>query len=174
MKGRGQGNEGGSSDDDERYQQHPQRRRLPIVNSYSLGQTLATAETQLSDPPGFFFAAMPLKRTPIKLASEKRLEAALVRKTREQLAAKTADLGEIRPDGSEKDANTAEEGSQTRPEPAPSGGPGGPAEIGAQTGATREAATAHLVTDNQESKDALGVAPSKGLTTSPKKKGRFD
>jgi hypothetical protein len=34
-----------------------------------LGQVLATAETQLSDPPGFFFAAMPSECTPQKSAS---------------------------------------------------------------------------------------------------------
>jgi hypothetical protein len=45
MKGWGRGNEGGS-DDDKRYQQHPQRRRLPIVHSHLLGQVFATAETQ--------------------------------------------------------------------------------------------------------------------------------
>jgi hypothetical protein len=58
MKGRGQGNGEGSSDDDnKRYQQHPQRRRMPIVDGHSLGQTLAIAKMQLSDPPGIVFAA---------------------------------------------------------------------------------------------------------------------
>jgi hypothetical protein len=108
------------------------------------------------------------------LASKKKLEAAFARKTRVQLAAKTADLGEICPEGSEKDAKNEEEGSQIQPELGPSGGPGGHAEVEAQTGATRDAATAHLVSDNQESEEALGVAPSRGLTTIPKKKGRFD
>jgi hypothetical protein len=117
---------------------------------------------------------MPPKRTPLKWASNKRLEAALASKTRAQLAAKTADSGEIRLDGSVEDAKTAEEGSQIPPEPGPSGGSGGHAEVGAQTGATREAATAHLVSNNQESEDASSVAPSKRLTTSPKKKSRFD
>jgi hypothetical protein len=39
---------------------------------------------------------------------------------------------------------------------------------------TRDAATAHLVSDNQESKDTSSVEPSKRLTTSPRKKGMFD
>jgi hypothetical protein len=110
----------------------------------------------------------------VKSASDKRLEAASARKTRAQLAAKMANLGEIRPDGSVEDAKTAKEESQIQPEPVPSRGRGGHAEVKAQTGATRDVATAHLVSDNQESEDASGVAPSKGLTTSPKKKGRFD
>jgi hypothetical protein len=47
MGGRGRGNGGVSSDDNnERYQQHPQRRRLPMVNGHLLGQTLAIAKTQ--------------------------------------------------------------------------------------------------------------------------------
>jgi hypothetical protein len=143
---------------------------LPIVDSHLLGRVIATAETQLSDPPGFFFAAMPPKRTLQKLASEKKLEAASARKTRLQLAAKMADLGEISPDRLMEAAKTAGEGSEIQPEPGPSGGCGGHAEVKAQTGAIREAATAHLISDDQESKDALGVKPSKGLTTSPKKR----
>jgi hypothetical protein len=71
-------------------------------------------------------------------------------------------------------AKTAEEGSQIQPEPGPSGGRGGPAEVKAQTGAMRDATTAHLLSDDQESKDTSGVASSQGLATSPKKKGRFD
>jgi hypothetical protein len=156
-KGQGQGNEG-SPDDNERHQQHPQRHRLPIVNSHSLGRVLASAETQLSDPPVFFFAAMPPKRTPQKSVNKKQSEAASARKTRfcarTQLAAKTADLGEICPDGSVEAVKTAEEGSQIQPEPDPSGSRGGHAGVKAQTGAT--------------------VAPSQRLTTSPRKKGRFD
>jgi hypothetical protein len=137
MKGQKQEHEGDS--DDERHQQHPQRRRLPIVDSHSLGQVLATAETLLSDLPGFFFAAMPTKRTPQKLASNKKVEATLVRKTR----AKTAASGEILPDGSMEAAKTAEEGRQIQPEPGPSGGRGGHAEVKAQTGAMRDATAAH-------------------------------
>jgi hypothetical protein len=71
MRGRERENRGGSSDDDdERYQQHPQGRQLPIVDGRLLGQTLAVAETQLSDPPGFFFTPMPPKSTPVKLVGE--------------------------------------------------------------------------------------------------------
>jgi hypothetical protein len=40
------------------------RRRLPVVDSISKGRILAQAETQISDQPGFFFAAMPIQRTP--------------------------------------------------------------------------------------------------------------
>jgi hypothetical protein len=76
-----------------------------------LGQTLAIGETQLSDPPGFFFAAMPPKRTRVKLVSNKRVEATLARKTRAQLAAETTDSEEIHPDASVKDAGAIEEGS---------------------------------------------------------------
>jgi hypothetical protein len=71
-------------------------------------------------------------------------------------------------------AKTAEEGSQIQPEPGPSGGCGGHAKVKAQTVATRGAATALLISDEQESEDTLGVAPSKGLAKSPKRKGRFD
>jgi hypothetical protein len=93
---------------------------LPMVDSHSLGQVLATAETQLSDPPGFFFAAMRPKRTPQKSASKKKLEAASARKTRAQLAAKTANSGEICRNGLMEAAKTAEERSQIQPEPGPS------------------------------------------------------
>jgi hypothetical protein len=117
MKGRKREHEG-DSHGDERYQQHPQRRRLPIVNSHLLGRVLATTETLLSDPPGFFFAAMPTKSTRQMLASDKKVEAASARKTR----AKTAASGEIRPDGWIEAAKTGEEENQIQPEPGPSGG----------------------------------------------------
>jgi hypothetical protein len=128
MKGRKQDREG-DSDKNKQYQQHPQQRRLPIVDRHLLGRVLATAETQLSDPSGFFFAAMPTKRTPQKLASKKKFEAASARKMRLQLAAKTDASGEIRPDGSMEAAKTAEEGSQIQPESCPSRGREGHAEV---------------------------------------------
>jgi hypothetical protein len=106
MKGQQQEHKG-DSDDDERYQQHPQPRRLPIVDSHLLGRVLATAETQLSGPPGFFFAAMPSEHTPQKLASKKKFEAASARKRRAKQAAKMAASVEIRPDGSMGAAKTA-------------------------------------------------------------------
>jgi hypothetical protein len=96
---------------------------------------------------------MPPKRTPVKSVSEKRVEATSARKTRAQLAAKTTDSEKIRPDGLVKDAGAMEKGSQIPPGPGPSRGSGGQLEVGAQTGVTRDAATAHLVSDNQESKD---------------------
>jgi hypothetical protein len=58
---------------------------------------------------------MPPKRTPQKSASEKKLEAASARTMRAQLAAKTANSGEIHTDGSMEAAKTAEEGSQIQP-----------------------------------------------------------
>jgi hypothetical protein len=47
-------------------------------------------------------------------------------------------------------------------------------EVKPQTGATRDATTTHLISDEQESVDTWGVAPSKGLAMNLKKKGRFD
>jgi hypothetical protein len=67
------------------------------------------------------------------------VEAASARKTR----AKTAASGEICPDGLMEATKTAEEGIQIQPELGPSGSRGGHAEVKAQTGATRDAATAH-------------------------------
>jgi hypothetical protein len=111
---------------------------------------------------------------PVKLVSHKRREATSARKTKAQLAAETTDSEEICPDRLVKDAGAMEERSQIPSSPGPSGGSGGQLEIGAQTGVTRDAATAHLVPDDQESEDTLSVKPSKRLTTSPRKKGRFD
>jgi hypothetical protein len=73
-------------------------------------------------------------------------------------------------------ANTVAEGSQIQPEPGPSGGCGGQAEvkIKAQTKAARDAASDHLLSDDHGSEDNSGVAKSQGLVTSPKKKGKFD
>jgi hypothetical protein len=62
---------------------------------------------------------MPTERTPQKLASKNKLEAASARKTRAKLVAETAASGKICPDGSMGSAKTAEEGSQIHPEPAP-------------------------------------------------------
>jgi hypothetical protein len=56
----------------------------------------------------------------------------------------TADSGEICPNGSVEAAKTAEEGSQIQPEPDPSGSCGGHADVGAQTGATRDSDTEYL------------------------------
>jgi hypothetical protein len=117
---------------------------------------------------------MPAKRTEQKLASKKKLGAASARRNRAQLAAKTAASREIRPDGSMEAAKTAEEGSQIQPEPDPSGGRGGQAKVEAQTGVTRDTTTTHLISDEQECKETMGIVPSKGLARSPNKKGRFD
>jgi hypothetical protein len=146
------------------------------LSKNSLGQVLATAETQISDQPGFFFAAMPNKRTPQKSASKKKLEAASARKTRAKLAAAMAASGEICPEGLIGAAQTAEEGSQIQPEPGPSGGCGGHAEvtIKARTRATKDPATDHLLSDDQGSEDNSGIAESHDLIMSPKKKGKFN
>jgi hypothetical protein len=73
-------------------------------------------------------------------------------------------------------AKTAEEGSQIQPEPGPSGGCGSHAEvkIEARTRATKDAASDHLLSDDQGSEDNSGVAESHNLITSPKKKGKFN
>jgi hypothetical protein len=123
-----------------------------------------------------FFAAMPSKRTPQKLASKMKLEAASAKKTRAKLAVAMAASGEICPEGLMGAAKTAEEGSQIQPEPGPSRGCGGHAEvkIEAQTRATKDAATNYLLSDNQGSEDNSGVAESYDLIASPKKKGKFN
>jgi hypothetical protein len=73
------------------------------------------------------------------------------------MRAKMAASGDICPDGSMEAAKTAEEGSQSQPEPGPSGGRGGYAEVKAQTGKTRNAATAHLLSDDQESEETYVI-----------------
>jgi hypothetical protein len=117
---------------------------------------------------------MPPKRTPVKSVSDKRVEPTSARKTRAQLAAETNDSEEICPDNSVKDAGAMEEGNQIPSDPGPSGWRAGQSGVGAQTGVTRDAATAHLVSDNQESEDTSGVGPSKRSRKSPRKKGKFD
>jgi hypothetical protein len=89
----------------------------------------SSAEPQLSDPPGFFFSAMPAKRTLRRSASGESLGAAFARRTKAQLAAGAANSGEIRPDRSMGDAKTTEERSRIRPVPGPSGGCGGHAKL---------------------------------------------
>jgi hypothetical protein len=57
------------------------RRRLPVVDSLSIDRILAQAETQISDPPGFFFAAMPpVQRTPKSTGKSKANLSASARK----------------------------------------------------------------------------------------------
>jgi hypothetical protein len=94
---------------------------LPIVNRHLLGQTLATAETQLSDPLGFFFAAMTAKRTLRNSANEERLGTALARKTSGPELHRLV----IRPDSS--------------------GGLGVHAKVEAWVGATRNKTKTHLI-----------------------------
>jgi hypothetical protein len=73
-----------------------------------------------------------------------------------------------------KDARAMEEGSQIPSGPGPSRGRGGQLGVGAQTGVTREAVMAHLVSHNQESENTSSIKLSKRLRTSPRKKGRFN
>jgi hypothetical protein len=63
-------------------------------------------------------------------------------------------------------AKTMEAGNRIQPERGPSGGRGGHAGDEAQTGETRNTTTTHFISED--------VAPSKGLTMSPNKKGKFD
>jgi hypothetical protein len=61
------------------------RRRLPVVDSLSIDRILAQAETQISDPPGFFFAAMPpVQRTPKSTGKSKANLSASARKRKEK------------------------------------------------------------------------------------------
>jgi hypothetical protein len=65
-----------------------------------LGPVLATAETSVIDPSGFFFAAMPNERTRQETAGKKKLEDVSARKTRPKPAAAMIVSGEIYPKGS--------------------------------------------------------------------------
>jgi hypothetical protein len=82
-----------SGSDDAQASQLPdrQRRRLPIVDTNNLGRVLRQAEIQVSDSPGFFFAAMPTPRTPKSGEKAKLPSAASARKTRAKAAKKAAE-----------------------------------------------------------------------------------
>jgi hypothetical protein len=82
------------------------------LSKHLLGPVLATAETHLIDPLGFFFADMPNQSTPQETADKKKLEAASARKTRPKLAATMAASGEIRPEGLMGAAQTSDRGGQ--------------------------------------------------------------
>jgi hypothetical protein len=57
------------------------RKRLPVVDSLLIDRILAQAETQISDPPGFFFAAMPpVQRRPKSTGKSKANLSASARK----------------------------------------------------------------------------------------------
>jgi hypothetical protein len=82
---------GSTSDEAEASSGNP-RRRLPIVDSISLPRIIATAETRLTSPPGFFFSAMPTSRTPQSAAKVKKAAAAAaLKKTRAQTVAASGD-----------------------------------------------------------------------------------
>jgi hypothetical protein len=62
------------------------------MDSISLPRILATAETQLTSPPGFFFLAMPTSRTLQSAAKAKKAAAAAaLKKTRAQTVAASGD-----------------------------------------------------------------------------------
>jgi hypothetical protein len=62
------------------------------VDSISLPRSKATAETQLTSPPGSFFSAMPTSRTPQSAAKAKKAAAAsALKKTRSQTVAASGD-----------------------------------------------------------------------------------
>jgi hypothetical protein len=62
------------------------RRRLPVVDSILIDRILAQAETQISDQPGFFFAAMPpIQRTPKSTGKSKANLSASARKRKGKL-----------------------------------------------------------------------------------------
>jgi hypothetical protein len=97
----------------------------------------SSAEPQLSDPPGFFFAAMPTKRTSQKSASEEGLGTASARRTsRPKLHCLV-----IQPD--------------------PSGGHGGHAKIKAQVGATRNKTTTHFISEGIAPCKGLAMNPNR-------------
>jgi hypothetical protein len=73
-----------------------ERRRLPIIDSISVGGVLDAAETQIGDPPGFFFAAMPTPRTPQPDQTQGNKSKALARKTRAAKLTAEAAAGAVR------------------------------------------------------------------------------
>jgi hypothetical protein len=109
---------------------------LPIVNRHLLGQTLVTAEKQLSDPPGFFLSAMTAKRTFQNSASKERLGTASSRMT----SGPELHCLVIRPDSS--------------------GGCGSHAKVEAQVGATRNKTTTQLIPEGSESSKGLQMNPN--------------
>jgi hypothetical protein len=109
---------------------------LPIVNRHLLGRTLATAETQLSDSPGFFFAAMTAKRTLQNSASKEGFGTAMSKKT----SGPELHCLVIRPDSS--------------------GGRGGHAKVEAQVGATRNETTTQLISKGVASSKGLAMNPN--------------
>jgi hypothetical protein len=104
---------------------------LPIVSRHLLGLTLATAETQLSDPPGLFFAAITAKGTLRNSASKEGLVTALSRRT----------------SGPELHCLVSRLDS--------SGGRGGRAKVEAQVGATRKEISTWFISEGVASSMAL-------------------
>jgi hypothetical protein len=98
----------------------------------------SSAEPQLSDPPGLCSHAR--KAYTAKVGERKEVGGRLGKEDEGATASR-----EIRPDGSMEASKTVEEGSQIQPETDPSGGREGQTEVKAQTGATRDATTNHLI-----------------------------
>jgi hypothetical protein len=144
------------------------------VDSSWLPRIIATAEAQLTSPPGFFFAAMPTSRTPQSAKAKKAAAAAGLKKTRAQTVAASGDATK----GCETPAQTEEVGSV----PGPSSGPGSSREAGPGGGGHTMSSSA---TGSQPPKppegggdqgggnaavSKKGVTPSRGSAKSPTKR----
>jgi hypothetical protein len=160
-----------TSDEAEASSGNP-RRRLPIVDSINLPQIIATAEAQLTSPPGFFFSAMPTSRTPQSAAKAKKAAAAL-KKTRAQTAAASGEVTK----GLETPARAEEVGSV----PGPSAGAGSSREAdpGGGSHTTSSSATGSQPPKPPEGRGnpgggtaevRKGVKPSQGSAKSPTKR----
>jgi hypothetical protein len=160
------------------------RRRLPIVDSILIGRVIKTAESQIDNPPGFFFQAMPVARTPHGggQGSAKKNHQGSNKKappviTRKQRAAAT-----------KADAEAAKVAAQQLPAPAAAGpaegretDPGGGHHKGDQPGRTippragesgsSPTSSGNAEKDQGEGNSAeLAKTPSSGLADSPRKR----
>jgi hypothetical protein len=106
------------------------------VDRISLPRIITTAETQLTSPPGFFFAAMPTSRTSQSAAKAKKAAAvAALKKTRAQTVAASGDATK----GLETPAQAEEVGSV--PGPSLGAGSSGEADPGGGSHMTSSSAT---------------------------------
>jgi hypothetical protein len=129
---------GSKSDEAEASSGNP-RRRLPIVDSLSLPRIIATTETQLTSPPGFFFSAMPTSRTPQSAAKAKKAaDVAALKKTRAQRVATSGNAT----NGLERPAQVEEVGSV--PGPSSRAGSSREADPGGGSHTTSSSATGSL------------------------------
>jgi hypothetical protein len=144
------------------------------VDSISLPRIIATAETQLTSPPGFFFSAMPTSRTPQSAAKAKKAAAvAALKKKRAQTVAASGDATK----GLETPAQAEEVGSV----PGPSSGAGSSREAdpGGGSHTTSSSATGSQPPKPPEgggdpgggsAEVRKGVKPSQGSAKSPTKR----